>query len=119
MRKYPECIVITSIMITMKHLINALLLGTLVSFLVFSGCTSAGRYTGTYTCVDDPSSVIILNPDGTVKFSNGAGNFTGTYSLENTNLKICANNNEGSNACVLTQIGANGSFPMGFTTYRK
>ncbi len=103
----------------MKYLVNALLLGTLVSYLIITGCTSASGYTGTYTCVDDPSNLIILNSDGTIDFINGAGNFTGTYTLEDKESRICANDGEGSTSCISTEIDEDGSFPMGFTKYRK
>jgi len=106
-------------MIPMKNLIMVFLLSTLISFMTITGCTSASGYAGTYTCVDDPSNLIILNSDGTIDFINGAGNFTGTYTLKEKELRICANEGEGSTSCISTEIDEDGSFPMGFTKYRK
>jgi hypothetical protein len=111
------------------------LCGLLVLLIVVCGCTSSdpsdespdtgsvaspdtGGMSGTYTSVEDPANRFVLNPDGTVQWKNDAGGFTGTYTVVNGELKVCAEEKDGT-SCIYTSVDGDGSFVYGLNTYRK
>ena len=114
-----------------KVLLKSFLCCLLVLFLVSSGCTSSGGsetipdtgsasggISGTYTSVEDPANSFLLKSDGKVQFKNAAGGFSGIYTTENSNIRICYEESDGT-SCITAPMEADGSFVYGLNTYRK
>jgi hypothetical protein len=73
---------------------------------------------GSYTRVEDPANRFVLYPGGNVEFRNAAGGFSGTYTPDEGNLKICAEESDGT-TCIYAPLEADGSFVYDLNTYRK
>jgi major membrane immunogen (membrane-anchored lipoprotein) len=113
-----------------KIIPRVFLCGMLALSLIICGCTSSdgsassgsvsdtSGISGTYKNSDDASISYVLKSDGTFQYSNGAGGFSGTYSIAESQLKLCTKDADGS-SCYSVPIEADGSFVYGYNTFRK
>jgi hypothetical protein len=73
---------------------------------------------GMYTSVEDGQSKILLEKDGRAYIVKPEGKVTGTFTKENGELKICAEESDGR-TCVYAPIQPDGSFVLGENTYKQ
>lgn len=103
--------------------------------VMISGCTSSetpsagadagpavsadtSAMAGMYRSVEDQESKILLEADGRAYIIKPNGKVTGTYSRENGEIKICAEESDGR-SCFYAPIQPDGSFVLGENTYKK
>jgi hypothetical protein len=111
------------IMSPTKYLLNALLCGVLVSFLLIAGCTSSSsgssaNFAGTYSAAGDPDHAVLqLNADGTGSGSSDTGSpVTDTWTVDGSTIKICV---QGMDACRSGTVNDDGSLTFDQLTFRK
>jgi hypothetical protein len=113
----------------------AFLCGLLVVSIAICGCTSpatpaaggdvlpgvsadTAAMAGMYTSVEDGQSKILLEKDGRAYIVKPNGKITGTYTKENGEIKICAEESDGR-TCIYAPVQPDGSFVLGENTYKQ
>ena len=90
--------------------------------ILYCGCISSGAssgMTGTYTGIDHPKNVIVLNQDGTAEFRYATATYPGNYTLKNSTLLLNREDSQKSITTIITTLDPNGTFSIGMVTYRK
>jgi hypothetical protein len=111
----------------------AFLCGLLVLSIMISGCTSAdtpagssgpavsadtAAMAGLYKSVDDQNYKLLLEADGKATWVTGEGRVTGTFTKENGEVKVCAEEKDGR-TCIYAPIQPDGSILVGTNIYRQ
>ncbi|MGA2918715.1 hypothetical protein [Methanoregula sp.] len=102
-----------------KFLLNALLAGVLVSFLLITGCTStSASVAGTYTAAGDSDHTTLqLNNDGTgMGSSDTSSPVADTWTVQGKTLTVCIKDTD---QCTTGNLNDDGSIDIGQFTFRK
>lgn len=90
--------------------------------ILYCGCISSGTSSGlagTYTGIDHPNNVIVLNADGTAEIRYATATFQGNYTVKNTSLFLTKVDDPKSSTTMITTLNPNGTFSIGMVTFQK